>query len=76
MAKVPAVTIDIADDGKAYTVTALPWPTIESSGQPYTARLVHTRGGDLLGTYPTGWTADKLAAFVRSLLKTYPKVVA
>lgn len=58
---VPAVTIDVTDDGTAYTVTACPWPTIESSGHPYVARLV-------------GWSDVRVAKFIKTLLKTYPTV--
>lgn len=72
--KVPAVTIDVTDDGTAYTVTALPWPTIESSAHPFTARLVHAPRRRYGETYPTKWTPDKLAAFIKKLLATYPKV--
>lgn len=61
--KVPAVTIDVTDDGTAYTVTALPWPTIESSAQPFTARLGKAK-----------WNDVRLAAFIKKLLATYPKV--
>lgn len=71
--KIPAVTIDVADDGTAYTVTALPWPTIESSAQPFIARLVHTHQSGV-GWYPGTWTADRLGAFIKKLMATYPKV--
>lgn len=72
--KVPAVNIEIADDGRAYTVTATPWPAIDGTGHSYTARLIHTVS-DLgaFGTYPTSWTDRKLAKFVKALMATYPK---
>lgn len=79
MRKVPAVTLDITDDGTTYTVTATPWPTIESLGQPYTARLVHSVRepyGDRYLNFPTKWTPDRLAAFVKKLMSTYPKAQA
>lgn len=72
--KVPAVTIDVTDDGTAYTVTALPWPSIESAGQPYVARLVHAPRNRYGEAYPTKWTADRLAKFIKTLMATYPKV--
>lgn len=72
--KVPAVTIDVTDDGTAYNVTALPWPTIESEAHPFTARLVHTPRVRYGESYPTKWTSDRLAKFIKTLLKTYPTV--
>lgn len=58
-----------------YFVTATPWPTIDGTGHPYTARLpftrtVHGRWEDR--TIP--FTSVDLAAFVRKLMATYPKV--
>lgn len=79
MRKVPAVTIDITDDGTAYTVTATPWPTIDLLGQPYTARLIHSvreRYEDRYLNFPTKWTPDRLAEFVKKLMSTYPKAQA
>lgn len=76
---VPAVTIDITDDGTAYTVVATPWPTIETAGHPYVARLVHTGEWRALSgkvSRQTQWTADKLAVFVKKLMATYPKAAA
>lgn len=67
--KVPAVTIDITNDGTAYVVTALPWPTIEATPHPFTARLVYSNG-----RYATKWTDKKVAEFVKKLMATYPKV--
>lgn len=74
MVKVPAVNVDITDDGTAYTVTATPWPTLDGLVHPYTVRLVHTARyiGDKYD-YPTKWTTEKLAAFVKKLMNTYPK---
>lgn len=62
---VPAVTIDVTDDGTAYTVTAYPWPTIDAEAHPYIARLSHRR-----------WDDVKLAKFLRTLMATYPKARA
>jgi hypothetical protein len=75
--KIPAVNIDIdmSDDGTAYVVTATPWPTIDSVGYPYKARLpltrtVHGRFEDRAIPF----TSVDLAGFVKKLMATYPKV--
>lgn len=62
---VPAVTVDIADDGCAYVITARPWPTVGVEAHPFTARLAR----------PT-WHDVKVAKFVRTLMATYPKARA
>lgn len=68
----PAVTIDVTDDGTAYTVTALPAGDV-TGAHPYTARLAHTRpyrSGRLAGAL---WDDTRLAQFLSDLLATYPE---